>query len=91
MDDQVDQLLAEERVDEALQVAEGAAVAAADRPHHRQLLAGLQRRAAVGHIGAGRFDRALHLFDACAIDCRHVLALLPAQGEAVVDNNLHRN
>ena len=83
--------MAEERVDEALQVAEGAAVAAADRPHHRQLLAGLQRRAAVGHIGAGRFDRALHLFDACAIDCRHVLALLPAQGEAVVDNNLHRN
>lgn len=73
---QLEKLLTEDRVEEALQLAANAHISSSTKQRHQQLLALLEQRTAIKHFASGRFPEALELFESCHIDPREVTSFL---------------
>ena len=69
---QVDRLIIEDRIDEALQLAINARISSGDKEQHRLMVLELQRKAAFQNFKACNFNQAMELYEASQIDCREV-------------------
>lgn len=69
---QLEKLLAENRVEEALQLAENAHISSNHREKHNQTLRDLEQKVALQRFSSGHFQDAMEMFETCNIDPREV-------------------
>ena len=72
---QLEKLLLEDRLEEALQLASAAHISSSTKQRHQELLALLEQKAALKRFSSGQFSEAMELFETCNIDPREVSIL----------------
>lgn len=73
---QLDKLICEDRIEEALQLAANAHISSKKKEQHQQLLCDLEQRVAFERFFCGNFSEAMELFETCCVDPREVLLLI---------------
>ncbi len=69
---QLEKLLCDNRVEEALQLAVNAHISSSNREQHQRMIRDLEQRVALQRFSSGRFDDAMEMFEMCNIDPREV-------------------
>ena len=72
---QLEKLLADNRIEEALQLASNAHISSSSKRQHQDMLQNLQQRVAIQRFSSGNFVEAMELFETCNIDSREVCTL----------------
>lgn len=69
---QLEKLLADGRIEEALVLAANAHISSNDREQHQRMLKDLEHKVALQRFSSGRFLDAMEMFETCNIDPRKV-------------------
>ncbi|XP_046645269.1 transforming growth factor-beta receptor-associated protein 1-like [Daphnia pulicaria] len=72
---QLEKLLADNRIEEALVLAANAHISSNDREQHKLMIKDLEEKVALLRFSSGRFLDAMELFETCNIDPRKVIDL----------------
>jgi len=67
---QLDKLLCENRLEEALQLASNAHISSVKKEQHQKMVHNLQQQVALQQFSNGNFPEAMELFESCVIDPR---------------------
>ena len=70
---QLDKLLVEHRLEEALQLASNTHIPSSRKEEHQKLVLKLQQQVALQRFSDGNFTEAMELFESCVIDPRLVI------------------
>lgn len=73
---QLEKLLADNRIEEALVLAANAHISSNDREQHKLMIKDLEEKVALLRFSSGRFLDAMELFETCNIDPRKVCFFL---------------
>ena len=72
---QLDKLLVEHRLEEALQLASNTHISSSRKEEHHKMVLDLQQQVALQRFSFGNFTEAMELFESCVIDPRLVTIL----------------
>ena len=72
LETQLEKLLSDNRIEEALLLAVNAHISSNDREHHQIMLKDLEQKVALQRFSSGRFLDAMEMFETCNIDPRKV-------------------
>ena len=70
---QLEKLLSDNRIEEALQLATNAHISSSNREQHQRMIRNLEKRMALQRFSSGRFEDAMEMFEICNIDPREVV------------------
>ena len=70
---QLEKLLSDNRIEEALQLATNAHISSSNREQHQRMIRNMEQRVALQRFSSGRFEDAMEMFEICNIDPREVV------------------